>query len=189
MDIREEKQNIREKLLKKRSELKGGEYRSKSEQIIQRLKQQSEFQKASTVHCYVSINKRNEVNTHPLIKDLIRQNKKLAVPVTNFEDGTLSHIYLENYEDLKPNKWGVPEPERGEKANIEDFDLVIVPMVGGDPERNRIGYGKGFYDRFLRDIECLTLGLLFDCCLVESVPTETFDISLDKCITETKVIS
>lgn len=183
------KQEIRQQLLRRRSDLGGEEYQNKSAQIIQNLEKQQEFKNASTIHCYVSMNERNEVNTHSLIKDLIDSDKRLAVSITNFEEGTLSHRYLKNFEDLQRNKWGVLEPGDGEEAEVGDLDLVIVPMVGGDEDKNRIGYGKGFYDRFLQKADCATIGLLFDCCLVESIPVESFDVALQKCITETKIIS
>lgn len=183
------KQQIREKLLKRRSDLGREEYQTKSDQIIQNLGKLPEFKKASTIHCYVSMNERNEVNTHSLIKDLVNSDKRLAVSVTNFEEGTLSHRYLEKFEDLQQNKWGVLEPVEGKEAEVRELDLIIVPMVGGDEDKNRIGYGKGFYDRFLQKADCVTIGLLFDCCLVESIPVESFDVALQKCITETKIIS
>lgn len=189
MELSQQKQEIREKLLEVRSNLSIVAYREKSKQIIAHLKEQSEYKKASVVHCYVSMNRRKEVNTHNLLKELVNSNKKTVVSVTNFEDGTLSHRYLESTDDLKENKWGVPEPVKGEVANVSELDLVIVPMVGGDEEKNRIGYGKGFYDRFLQGVSCPAIGLLFDCCLVDSVPVESFDVSLHKCITESKIIS
>jgi len=184
-----QKQELRQELLKVRSDLSPEAYREKSDKIIGRLKTQPEFIKAEIIHCYVSMNERNEVNTHGLLKDLVKSNKKPVVSITNFEEGTLSHKYLGSVDDLQKNKWGVPEPVKGQDAEVNDLELVIVPMVGGDSERNRIGYGKGFYDRFLQNVTCPSIGLLFDSCLVRSVPVEPFDISLDKCITESKIIS
>jgi 5-formyltetrahydrofolate cyclo-ligase len=185
---KDSKQQLRKELLKRRSELNNTEYNKKSGRIVKTLKNQPEFDKATVIHCYVSMNDRKEVNTHPLIKDLILGEKRLAVPITNFKDVTLSHKYLEKFEDLQENKWGVLEPKFGKQADLEDFELVIVPMVGGDYDKNRIGYGKGFYDRFLQQVKCPTIGLLFDRCLIEEIPVEPFDIALDKCITENNVI-
>jgi 5-formyltetrahydrofolate cyclo-ligase len=71
---------------------------------------------------------------------------------------------------------------------IEKLGLVIVPMVGGDNQKNRIGYGKGFYDRFLKQVDCPTVGLLFNECLVQKIPVEPFDVSLGKIITEDQII-
>ncbi|MGK7368697.1 MAG: 5-formyltetrahydrofolate cyclo-ligase [Candidatus Halalkalibacterium sp. M3_1C_030] len=189
MNTAKHKDEIRQKLLKGRKGLSREEYLERSDKIIANLKAQPEFNEAHIIHCYVSMNQRNEVNTHGLLKFLIKSEKRPVVSITNFDDGTLSHRYLGSFDDLQKNKWGVLEPVRGEDASVKDFDLVIVPMVGGDDEKNRIGYGKGFYDRFLQKVNCPTIGLLFDRCLVPSVPVESFDISLDKCITETKIIT
>lgn len=189
MDSANRKNEIRQKLLEIRTDLSPKEYREKSDKIIANLKTQPEFQEADIIHCYVSMNQRNEVDTHGLLKYLIKSEKRPAVSITNFEDGSLSHQYLRSFDDLRKNKWGVLEPAGGEEARVENFDLVIVPMVGGDDERNRIGYGKGFYDRFLQKVNCPTIGLLFDRCLVPSIPVEPFDVSLDKCISESKIIT
>ena len=189
MEQAKRKQEIRQKLLKIRSEINPEAYREKSAKIIASLKKQPEFIKAETIHCYVSMNERNEVDTHGLLKYLVESEKKPVASITNFQDGTLSHRYLTSLDHLQENKWGVLEPVGGEVAEANEFDLVIVPMVGGDGDKNRIGYGKGFYDRFLENVTCPTIGLLFDDCLIRSVPVEPFDISLDKCITERKIIS
>lgn len=189
MDIQKQKQQLREKLLESRSELSEEEYARKSEEIIQLLKEQPEFKKADTIHCYVSIKERNEADTRSLIKELLEQGKRMVVPITDFNDGTLTSVYLDDFTDLQRNKWGVLEPAKGKEASPADLDLVMVPMVGGDLNKNRIGYGKGFYDRFLQQVSCPAIGLLFERCLVDMVPTESFDVSLHKLITEKRVIS
>lgn len=188
MDIQKRKQELRQRLLEKRSELTKEEYTRKSAQIIRRLKGEPEFKKAHTIHCYVSINERNEVNTRPLIKALLAAERNVVIPVTNFDSGILTHVYLNRFSDLKKNEWGVPEPIRGEEADTDDLDLVIVPMAGGDYDKNRIGYGKGFYDRFLQQVGCPAVGLLFERCLVDTVPTGKFDVPLDKLVTEKRTI-
>lgn len=175
-------------MLDERVQLTNLQYLEKSKAIVQRLKQQPEFKRAETIHCYVSLNQRNEVNTRPLIKDLVRSDKKMVVPITHFNSGELTHVYLQHYSDLQQNKWGVMEPSGGKNADQADLDLIVVPMVGGDLQKNRIGYGKGFYDRFLSQVSAPTIGLLFESCLLEEVPVETFDVPLDKLITEKKVI-
>ena len=179
---------MRQQLLNKRLQLSEQEYLSKSEEIITKLKTLPEFKDAYTIHCYVSLNERNEVNTLPLIKELTKEQRKLVVPVTNFNDGSLTHIFLRDFDLLQKNKWGVLEPGMGEEAAPEDLDLIIVPMAGGDHQKNRIGYGKGFYDRFLSKVACPKIGLLFNDCLVEQVPVADFDIPLSKMITEEQII-
>lgn len=188
MSTAEQKKELRQKLLDKRNALTEKDYLSKSGEIIDKIKLQPEFREAGIIHCYVSLNKRNEVNTLPLIEDLLTTQKKVVVPVTNFDDGTLSHIYLKEISALEANKWGVLEPREGEHAEPGELELVIVPMAGGDYNKNRIGYGKGFYDRFLSKVTCPTIGLLFEDCLVSDVPVEEFDVPLSKIITEERII-
>lgn len=191
MEAGQEKQKLREQFLQRRLQLRDETYLTKSARIIERLKQQPEYQDAEKLHCYVSMQKRHEVNTIPFIKELLDQDKKLAVPVTDFQKNVLHSRYITRFEDLQENKWGVLEPVAGEIAKPGEFDLVIVPMVGGDYNKNRIGYGKGFYDRFLSESggAAVAVGLLFEDCLVESIPIEEFDIPMDKLITEERVIA
>lgn len=189
MEVAKQKQKLREQFLDQRLQLTEEAYLKKSSQIIDRLKQLEEYQVAQKMHCYASMQKRNEVNTIDFIKELLDQDKRLAVPETDFEKNVLHSRYLEQFEDLHENKWGVLEPVAGAMAEPGEFDLVIVPMVGGDYSKNRIGYGKGFYDRFLSGSTGTRIGLLFESCLVESIPTEEFDIKMDKIITEDRIIA
>lgn len=188
MNVQEQKQRLREKFLDTRTALSETDYLKKSEEIVSRLVEQPEFIAASTIHCYVSMEERREVNTRALIKNILAQQKRLAVPVTDFETMRLESCLLKRFEDLEKNKWGVLEPQEGSRLSPQEFDLVVVPMVGGDEDRNRIGYGKGFYDRFLSEVTCRTIGLSFECCIAESIPAEDFDVPLDKVITEERMI-
>lgn len=188
MEIKIQKEKIRRELLNRRSRIPEEEYLERSERIVSRLLRLPEVINARTVHCYISMNNRREVNTHGLIKELIHSGHNVAVPITHTESGTLTHTRLNDFEDMQPNAWGVMEPQTGEKVAVEDLGLVIVPMVGGDLNRNRIGYGKGFYDRFLQHVSCPSVGLLFETCLMDEIPTEPFDVPLDKLVTETRVV-
>jgi|AntRauTorcE11897_2_1112592.scaffolds.fasta_scaffold06080_2 5-formyltetrahydrofolate cyclo-ligase len=188
MTRKEKKHELRKKLLERRSSIPEGEYLQKSSQICERLSELEVFKQTQTIHCYVSMNDRREVNTHPLLKQMLASDKKVVLPITQTETGILRHVYLEKFEALNKNKWGVLEPVNGEEAVIEKLSLVIVPMVGGDNQKNRIGYGKGFYDRFLKQVDCPTVGLLFNECLVQKIPVEPFDVSLGKIITEDQII-
>lgn len=188
MSIKDKKEKLRQAFLGCRSRIPEKEYLLKSARICTRLKELNAYRNAETIHCYVSMNERQEVNTHPLIKSMLAAGKKVVVPVTEFDTSILRHIRLEKFSQLQKNKWGVLEPSGGEEVPPKEFDLVIVPMVGGDRRKNRIGYGKGFYDRFLENITCPKVGLLFEACLIDEIPVERFDVPLSKLITETKVI-
>jgi 5-formyltetrahydrofolate cyclo-ligase len=187
MDIKEWKETIRERLLEIRSSIPEQEFLQKSAEICDRLQGLSEYRNAEIIHCYVSINERREVNTHPLLSGMLAAGKKVIVPITQISNGTLRHVELKSINDLKANEWGMLEPADGEEVAVETLDLVIVPMAGGDRQKNRIGYGKGFYDRFLAQVECPSVGLLFEEGLIEDIPTEPFDVPLDILVTEDRI--
>lgn len=190
MSTRESKEELRELLHSKRKRIPRSDFFDLSKKIIARLQQQREYESAQTIHCYASMNDRREVDTHPLIKAMIGEGKEVVVPVTHFEDRMLSHFELISFDDLVPNKWGVlePKPKDGRKRTPSELELIIVPMVGGDEQGHRIGYGAGFYDRFLKNIACSTIGLCFEQNIVPSLPTDDHDVPLDKIITEKRVI-
>ena len=188
MEVKEQKNRLRERLLEKRESLPESHYRQASEEIVMRLQTLSSFQSSRTINCYVSINQRREVNTHSLIRWLLASNKRVVVPVTDFETTRLQQVELQSFSDLEPNKWGVLEPNKGRNLDPDQLDFVVVPMVGGDPDCNRLGYGKGFYDRFLAETECPAVGLCFEECIVENIPTESFDMQLTAIITEERTI-
>lgn len=188
MNTHQEKETLRDKLIAKRAGIPEKKWGIYSERIIKKLKQLSSYQKAHTVHCYVSMNKRGEVNTHKLIKQMFSAGKQVIVPITHTDRGTLTHHELTSFKDLTPNKWGVPEPDGGPEVPVADLDIVIIPMVGGDEQCNRIGYGGGFYDRFLKNVDCPKIGLIFEQNILPKLPVESFDIPLDNIITEERII-
>jgi 5-formyltetrahydrofolate cyclo-ligase len=188
MNKKEQKQSIRQQLLARRRNMSEEAFHIKSEAITKRLKKLAEFKRAGVIHCYVSMNERREVDTHPLIKDMLSSSRKVVVPVMQMKTGALKHIRLGSFDELQPNKWHVLEPVVGEEISIEQLELIIVPMAGGDHQKNRIGYGAGFYDRFLQNARCVSIGLLFECCLIEKLPVEPFDMPLSKLITEKQMI-
>lgn len=188
LDKHQQKEELRQTLLERRKSISEPNFYGASAKVIEQLKEQREYQNAKTIHCYISINKRREVETRALIKEMLFKGKKVVVPITDFENGILTHIELRSFDDLEANKWGVLEPNGGEQVSPEELDLVIVPMVGADEQCNRIGYGEGFYDRFLKDVSGSKIGLTFERNVIEQIPVEDFDIPLDKIITEERII-
>jgi len=187
-EIVEKKQEVRQSLLKKRKKLTDDELETASRVICDRICHLDMFKDAEFVHVYLPIKSKKEVNTLPLIEEMFREHKRIVVPITEFDRIALRHVILKDISDLRKNKWGVPEPVHQEKIDIDRLDLVITPMVGGDFERNRIGYGKGYYDSFLHQVDCPKIGLLFDFCLVPELPVEQHDVKLDMLVTENRII-
>src|SRR5690606_31403058 len=119
----------------------------------------------SNYHIFLSITEKGEINTEYLLHILQGKDKNIVVPKTNFKTQTLSHFLLTDNTIIKKNKWGIPEPEDGIPFPEEKIDVVFVPLLAFDKKGNRVGYGKGFYDRFLKlcKPDVIKIGLsLFD---------------------------
>lgn len=187
MSIADRKSVLRSALSKERLSIPKDEWKQNSQLIINRLKGLKEFQEAKFIHTFVSMNDRNEVDTHNLIKELLALAKKVAVPITDFKRGELKHSKLESFSDLEANKWGVLEPE-STRPLTENLDIILVPLLGADYSFNRLGYGKGFYDKFLQSTEALKVGLLFDQFILSKIPIDDFDEKLDILITEKRIL-
>ena len=187
MSVSDKKSELRAELLKTRKAIEYKDWVTESKKIIALVKGLPEFKSAETIHCYVSMNERKEVDTHSLIKDLIDSGKNVVVPVTNFKNGELEHSKLTSFDELEVNKWGVLEPKN--VLNSEDeIDIIIVPLLAADKNFNRLGYGKGFYDRFLENEKALKVGVLFHEFILEKIPVEDFDEKLDILISEKKIL-
>lgn len=136
-------------------------------------------------HVYLSIEKNNEVNTWPLIESIKIKGGKIVVSKSSLITNSLTHYLLENYAQLEENKWGIPEPKDGEIIDASTLDLVIIPLIVFDRSGHRVGYGKGYYDKFLSECrpDCIKVGLSLAPPLDEIPFVESHDIPLDYCIT------
>lgn len=183
-----DKNKLRSVFLTIRRSMTLEEYNIGSEKITHQLFEQLQFKNADTVHTYVSLKNRREVATERIIEKAIELQKRVIVPKMGL-NGQLSHHQIFGLDDLEPNKWGVFEPIADRPVKLSDISLIIVPMVGADFQRNRIGYGKGYYDRFLLNSNTFSIGLCFNCTLSWSnLPVEPFDQKPNQIITENKVI-
>lgn len=131
-----------------------------------------------------------EVDTMPLIEWLLEEGKTVVVPIIQREDCSLRLSYLSDPAVLVPSTFQVPEPIGHEvPADPSEIQVVIVPMLAFDAAGNRLGYGAGYYDRFLaRHPGLLTIGLAFSCQEFDSLPAEENDIRMDRIVTEQGVI-
>lgn len=178
------KNEIRSDYLSKRKQIRHRDKNNWDLSIFNQLINLNIYSNAKTIHLYVSNSEINEVDTIQIIHHSLLNGKKVVVPrVVN--DSLLEHLEIKTTRNLKKNRWGILEPENGEEVDIDDFNVIIVPMVAGDKQRNRIGYGKGFYDRFLVKSSAFKIGLLYDLQIhTEELPVETFDIPLDLLLTQ-----
>jgi 5-formyltetrahydrofolate cyclo-ligase len=145
----------------------------------------------SVLHRFISAEGKNEINPEPLADWLSFSNPGMfqVVPKINPATNELSHFIFDDETVLILNKWGIPEPENGREVNSDEIDMVLIPLLAFDQTGQRVGYGKGYYDRFLANCrpDCIKTGLSFFPAEDKITDTNTFDIAMDFCITPDKI--
>lgn len=143
-----QKQTLRTLYKQKRENLSAVQIKELENNIYKQLFK-LDISAVKTAHIFLTLEKFKEINTTPIINYLRKKGIRIAVSKCNFKNNTLSHYYYEENTALILNRFGVPEPVNAEKAEESDFDLIFVPLLISDTANYRVGYGKGFYDRFL----------------------------------------
>lgn len=180
------KNELRKKYLEIRKEKDESVLKKASEKIIENLESIDEFQKSETVMVYVSY--RNEVETHSLIKKLLEAKKRVCVPLCE-ENCNMTAREIKDFSELVRGSYGILEPK--ESAYIvpkSEIDFVVVPGCVFSRTGHRIGYGKGYYDRFLEEMNAKTAGLSYGFSLLDEVPCEKTDVPLDFVVTEREIV-
>ncbi|HHY81139.1 MAG TPA: 5-formyltetrahydrofolate cyclo-ligase [Clostridiales bacterium] len=184
------KTEIRKRMEMLRSSLTHDDVVSRSMAIEKSLTSLKAYEKAAVVFTYASF--RNEVSTNTIIQKALNCGKRVAVPVCITKDKVLLPCEIESLDDLVPGTWGIPEPKEGKHKVIEcsEIDLAVVPGLSFDRQFNRLGYGAGYYDRFLPALrkDAIKIGICYDFQLIEQLPSEPFDIPMDGVITESTVL-
>jgi 5-formyltetrahydrofolate cyclo-ligase len=140
------------------------------------------------VHCYLSSEANYEVRTDIIIESLLHSDKQLVVPRIKPDMIEFDNVLISPESTFFTNKWGVKEPADGRVIEALDVELVLVPLLCADRNGRRIGYGKGFYDRFLNATAAIAIGLCPEDCLFDQIPYEEHDKPLDYIITEKRIL-
>lgn len=180
------KAELRKQMLQKRRAMLRQEVQRRSESIADTFFRHFPLQAGQTVHVFLPILKNNEVNTWAIIERLRLQHPevRVAVPVTDVEQNILTHHHLTDEAVLMENRWGIPEPQNAHIIHAREVDVVLVPLLAFDEEGHRVGYGKGFYDRFLADCRpnALKVGLSLEPAVMRIADPNPFDVPLDAVI-------
>lgn len=144
-----------------------------------------------TLHCFISIPKFNEVDTSIFFERIWSEfpNVRTAAPRVNRKADRLEHLFYGAQTPLTENSWGIREPAGEEKADPEEIDLVLVPLLCFDERGYRVGYGKGYYDRFLEQCrpDCRKVGLSYFPPADLIADIHDGDVRLDSCVTPAAV--
>ena len=171
------KEFLRKKYKEKRDNIKNKV--TKDNLIYQKVINNKDILSSKTLLIYISIN--SEVDTIKIINYFLYA-KNIAVP--KVIDNNMYFCYITNLNDLTPGKYNIPEPTN--ENIVTDFDnaICIVPGICYDKENYRIGYGKGYYDRFLSKNKIKTIGLCYKECMIEKIDNDKYDYKIDEVITD-----
>ena len=171
------KQELRAMIRQKKRAMTEAEIEEKSARLGLLLAGSEVYRSAKVIYGYLPYNQ--EVRTIPMLEQAIRDGKRVAVPKVYDDD--MKFIYLDDMTQIAKGYAGIPEPVADEPVACDRDALVLMPGLAFDPQGHRIGYGGGFYDRFLAsEPEHPTVALCYDFQMLPNLETEEFDIPVDQ---------
>ncbi len=144
------------------------------------------------LHTYLPIKKNNEPDTWLILDRLRREFPEVRVSLPRVtSDGELENLYFEGLHQLHINSWGIQEPRQGVHTTVESIDMVLVPLVAVDQDGHRVGYGKGYYDGFLKKcrLDCKKIGLSYFPVVDPISDVHANDVKLNACLTPNGILN
>lgn len=189
-----QKQDLRKKYLQKRKALTETEIEGFSKKIHDWFFRSIPVHAYATIHTFLPIKRNNEIDTWLIIKTLQKDFATDIVIPKSHDDGTMSHYLLTKDTVFEENKWKIPEPISNIQAErrphpTSSIDLVLIPLLCFDKKGYRVGYGKGYYDRFLAECrpDVMKIGISIFEPVDEISDVNEFDIKMDYCITPNRI--
>ena len=171
-----DKSALRKMIREKKRAMPEGEITQASERLARLFLASSYYQNAKSVYGYLPYNQ--EVRTVPMLEQAMKDGKRVAVPKIFGDE--MKFIWLDDLSAVSKGYSGIPEPVEDGPVADDPNALVLMPGLGFDPQGHRIGYGGGFYDRFLAaEPDHPTLALCYDFQMLDHLETEPFDINVD----------
>ena len=180
------KQGLRKLYLEKRKALSEGEYAHLNLSLYHQFFIAVDLSFIKVIHIFLPITSKREVDTWPIIERIRREypHVRFSIPRVNTQTEELENFFFEGLHQLSTNAWGIQEPKQGVPTEPSKIDMVLVPLLAFDLQGNRLGYGKGYYDKFLQqcrsDVKKIGLSLFQP---EELIPSETYDVKLDAALT------
>jgi 5-formyltetrahydrofolate cyclo-ligase len=157
------KAQIRKLYLEKRMALSDAEFQQLNDRLCKQFFASIDLSVVKVVHTFLPIEKQREVNTWIIIERIRKQfpHIQISIPRINNQLSIIENFYYEGPDQMEKNTWGIPEPKQGIPTPTEQLDAVLVPLLAFDGKGNRVGYGRGFYDKFLATCpeHCQKIGL------------------------------
>lgn len=183
-----DKKNLRKSLQEQLSTITKADYEHYSYMIARRLYEETLWKEANTIG--ITVSKIPEVDTFQIIRRAWDEGKKVVIPKCNPKHKTLEFRTLTAFNQLESVYYGLlePKPDMTEEVQPDEIDLLIVPGLAYTNRKFRLGFGGGYYDRFLQSYNGHTLSLAFHMQLVEKIPMEEHDLPVGKIITDQGII-
>lgn len=180
--MEDQKKAIRKEIRKKEKDLTAKYKDMSNQKIFDSVIRLQEFQKAHTVFCFISMP--NEVDTHAIIETCWKYGKTVCVP--RCEDRGIMYAYrIDSWSDVKAGTWNILEPVKGcIQMDPKDIDFAIIPCCTATTDGRRLGFGGGFYDRYLLKTNCTKAVLCRSALLCEELPMEAYDQYMDIVISD-----
>jgi 5-formyltetrahydrofolate cyclo-ligase len=174
------KDELRKIYLAKRKALSEEERLSLSKQLCDLFFSTIDLSSTKVVHIYIPIESKQEPDTWLIIDRIQKDFPLIRISIPKIQNEAMESFYFEGLHQLEKNSWGILEPKLGLPTPINEIDLVIVPLLAFDKFGHRVGYGKGFYDRFLKDCRsgCKKIGLSFFSPVEDPIKTNDLDVTL-----------
>ena len=178
------KKELRKKILGIRNKMLKEDLENNSRIIMNKIIGLKTYKQSKVVFVYMDF--KNEVMTSDLIKHMMAEKKRVVIPYTDVINTLVIPSEITEEADLKLSPFGYYEPKKIMPVDVEEIDLVLVPGVVFDKNLNRIGFGKGYYDRILKNLKpgAKKIGLAHDFQVLDEIPAEDHDIKMDMIITE-----
>jgi 5-formyltetrahydrofolate cyclo-ligase len=182
------KNDLRKQYKTLRTELSDEQREQKSLAIANQLLNVAIWDK-TYYHLFLSIEVQKEIDTEFILQILAGKDKEIVLSKSNFENGEMTHFLLTDNTKIKKNEYNIPEPINGLEVPVSKIDVVFVPLLAFDKKGHRVGYGKGFYDRFLSasNPETIKIGLSFFEAEETIEGIHESDVLLDYVVTPLKV--
>ncbi len=182
------KKELRQKYKALRRELSLEEIENNSLSIANKLLQLDIWDRLY-FHLFLTIEEQKEIDTEFILQVLAGKDKEIVVAKTDFNSLQMTHYLLTDNTKFRKNEYNIPEPVDGIEVPVSKIDVVFVPLLAFDTNGNRVGYGKGFYDKFLSQCkpETIKIGLSFFEAEEEIADVYQDDIRLDYCVTPNKI--
>ena len=179
-----DKKSLRQKAKAERQKLSQEEIEDKSLAIANQLLRLNIWDKLY-FHLFLTIEEQKEINTEYILQILAGKDKEIVISKCDFATLGMTHFLLTDATKIKKNRYNIPEPIDGLEVPNAKIDVVFVPLLAYDKQGNRVGYGKGFYDKFLSKCkpETIKIGLSFFSPEEKIEAVLESDVKLDFCVT------